>query len=102
MKLQQGIVFTALLLVLSFGLGNFMGTFPDAVAFAQAAAKTPEFTACLTRNLIAYGTGDDGLQTTDCQVGDAVKQLPASPNMRDLVRAATASPALTYRTVEMP
>ena len=56
---------------------------------------------CLTRNLIAYGTGDDALETGHCQVGDAVTQLPASPTMRDLVRVATASPALIYRTVEV-
>ena len=43
------------------GLGSFMGSFPDAVSFAQAAAESPDFTACLTRNLIAYGTGDDAL-----------------------------------------
>jgi hypothetical protein len=84
------------------GLGSFMGTFPDAVSFAQAAAASPEFTACLTRNLIAYGTVDDALKTSDCQVSDAVAQLPASPTMSDLVRAATASTALTYRTVEAP
>ena len=84
------------------GLGSFMGTFPDAVAFAKAAAAAPEFTACLTRNLIAYGTGDDALTTADCQVSGPISQLPASPTMKDLVRAATASPALTYRTVEMP
>ena len=83
-------------------LGSFMGTFPDAVTFAQAASTAPEFTACLTRNLIAYGTGDDALETRDCQVSGQVAKLPPSPTMRDVVRAATASPALTYRTVEMP
>ena len=82
------------------GLGSFMGSYPDAVSFAQAAATSPEFSACLTRNLIAYGTGDDALTTNDCQVGDAAAQLPPSPTMRDLVRAATASPALTLRSVE--
>jgi hypothetical protein len=84
------------------GLGSFTGMYADAVSFAQAAAASPEFTACLTRNLIAYGTGDDALVAKDCQVGNAVAQLPASPTMSDLVRAATASPALVYRSVEMP
>jgi hypothetical protein len=84
------------------GLGTFMGSFPDAVSFAQAAATSPEFTSCLTRNLIAYGTGDDALGTNDCQVKDAVTELPAAPTMTDLVRAATASPAMLYRTVEAP
>jgi hypothetical protein len=84
------------------GLGSFMGTYADAVSFAQAAATSPEFTACLTRNLIAYGTGDDALETRHCQVGDAVAALPASPAMRDLVRAAAASPALTHRSMEAP
>jgi hypothetical protein len=82
------------------GLGNFEGNVADAVAFAQLAAASPDFTACLTRNLIAYGTGDDALMTRDCQVSDAVAKLPAEPTMRDLVRAATSSPALLYRTVE--
>jgi len=82
------------------GIGSFMGTYADAVSFAEAAATSPDFTACLTRNLIAYGTGDDALQTSDCQVSDAVAQLPPSPTMRDLVRAATASPGLIYRSVE--
>jgi hypothetical protein len=84
------------------GLGSFTGTYADAVSFAQAAAASPEFTTCLTRNLIAYGTGDDALVAKDCQVGNAVAALPASPTMSDLVRAATASPALVYRSVEMP
>jgi hypothetical protein len=84
------------------GLGGFMGSFPDAVSFAQAAAGSPEFTKCLTRNLIAYGTGDDALETSHCQVEDTMTQLPASPTMRDLVRAATASPALIYRSAEAP
>ena len=84
------------------GLGSFMGNFPDAVTFAKAAAAAPEFTSCLTRNLIAYGTGDDALTTADCQVSGPVSQLPQSPTMKDLVRAATASPALTYRTLEAP
>jgi hypothetical protein len=82
------------------GLGGFMGSFPDAVSFAQAAAASPEFTKCLTRNLVAYGTGDDALEANHCQVEDAVALLPPSPTMRDLVRAATASPALVYRRVE--
>jgi hypothetical protein len=82
------------------GLGGFMGSFPDAVSFAQAAAASPEFTKCLTRNLVAYGTGDDALETSHCQVEDVVAQMPPSPTMRDLVRAATASPALVYRSVE--
>jgi hypothetical protein len=81
-------------------LGSFTGAYADAVSFAQAAAASPEFTACLTRNMIAYGTGDDALATSDCQVSDAVAQLPPSPTMRDLVAAATASPALIYRSVE--
>ena len=83
------------------GLGSFTGTYADAVSFAQAAAASPEFTQCLTRNLIAYGSGDDALQTTHCQVSEAVAQLPASPTMRDLVRVATASPALIYRNLEV-
>jgi hypothetical protein len=83
-------------------LGSFMGTFPDAVTFSQAASTAPEFTACLTRNLIAYGTGDDAVYAADCQVTGPVAKLPPSPTMRDVVRAATASPALTYRTVEKP
>jgi hypothetical protein len=82
------------------GLGSFAGSYPDAVSFAQAVAGSPEFKGCLTRNVIAYGTGDDALRTTDCQVTDAVTRLPAAPTMRDVVRAATASPALIYRTVE--
>jgi hypothetical protein len=83
------------------GLGSFMGTYADAVSFAQAAAAAPEFSACLTRNLIAYGSGDDALETGHCQVSAAVAQLPAAPTMRDVVRVATASPALVYRTVEV-
>jgi hypothetical protein len=82
------------------GLGNFTGTVADAVSFAQLAAASPDFTACLTRNLIAYGTGDDALETGDCQVEDTVAQLPQAPTMQDLVRAATASPSLIYRKVE--
>jgi hypothetical protein len=82
------------------GLGNFSGVTEDAVSFAQLAAQSPDFTKCLTRNLIAYGTGDDALLTSDCQVNDAVEKLPAAPTMRDLVKVATSSPSLLYRSVE--
>ena len=64
------------------------------------AGASEAFTACLTRNLIAYGTGDDALEAYDCQVSEAVAQLPAAPTMADLVRVATASPALLYREEE--
>jgi hypothetical protein len=82
------------------GIASFMGAFSDAASFARAGAASEAFTACLTRNLIAYGTGDDALEASACQVHDAVAQLPPSPTMGDLVRVATASPALLYRAEE--
>jgi hypothetical protein len=83
------------------GIEGFMGAFADAASFARAGASSEAFTMCLTRNLIAYGTGDDGLEANDCQVREAVAQLPPSPTMGDLVRVATASPALLYRGEEV-
>jgi uncharacterized protein (TIGR02246 family) len=58
MKFQQGIVFTALLLVLSFGLGNFMGTARSADTVEQRLQKL-EDTEAIRNLLIDYGRALD-------------------------------------------
>lgn len=83
------------------GLGSFSGTAPDAASFAQQVAASPELTACLTRHLIAYGTADDTLEATACEVTEALDGFgDTAPTMRELVVAATLSSGLSHRTQE--
>ena len=58
MKLQQGIVFTALLLALSFGLGNFMGTARSADT-VEARLQKLEDTEAIRNLLVDYGRALD-------------------------------------------
>ncbi len=58
MKLQQGIVFTALLLVLSFGLGNFMGTARSADTVETRLQKLEDVEA-IRALLVDYGRALD-------------------------------------------
>lgn len=81
--------------------GSFSGPYADPIAFGAAAAASPEFSACVSRQFLAYATQDEDLKASDCQVaqlGSGVETL----TMPALIKAVAASPALRLRKKEEP
>jgi hypothetical protein len=83
--------------------GSLSGQYANAVAFLQAAAAGPEFSACVGTRLLSYATQDEELKATDCQVTEVLETAGSGElTMTQLVKAVTASPALRLRTKETP
>lgn len=84
------------------GLGSFSGTYAGAVKMAEATARSPEFSACIARNLAAYATADDSLATDSCQLQRLAAQLPqqGASSFQQLVKAVAQSGLLTLRAQE--
>ena len=84
------------------GLGSFSGSYAGAVKMAEATASSPEFSACIARNLAVYATSDDALGTDSCQIQKLAAQLPAqgASSFQQLVKAVTQSGLLTLRAQE--
>lgn len=78
----------------------FDETFGNAVEFANALAARPEFVECVTRHMIAYGTGEDGLQRSDCEVKQLTAKLSSTSTLADVVKAVVGSTALSTRISE--
>ncbi len=81
-------------------LQSFDGTVENAVAFAEELAEKSDFVECVTRHLFAYGTGEDGLKRTDCELTAITAQLSNESTLGDVVAAVVASPALSTRISE--
>ncbi|WP_437751853.1 DUF1592 domain-containing protein [Sorangium sp. So ce1389] len=81
------------------GIPGLSESYANAVAFSDAIADQKEFAACLARNLITYGTDDDRLTPSDCQVASVVEALPdGARTLPAIVKAIATSSALTDRT----
>ncbi|WP_437593566.1 DUF1592 domain-containing protein [Sorangium sp. So ce1000] len=77
------------------------GSYASAVEFAEAIAQSDGFAACVTRNLLTYGTDDEMLSTSDCQVGRVIEGLPEGQRtLTNVVKAIVTSSALTERAKE--
>jgi Protein of unknown function (DUF1592)/Protein of unknown function (DUF1588)/Protein of unknown function (DUF1595) len=83
--------------------GSLAGRYANAIAFLEAAAAAPEFSACVGTRLLAYATQDEELKATDCQVTEVIEAAGSGElTMKQLVKAVTASPALRVRNQEAP
>lgn len=83
------------------GLGSFSGVVDGAVKMGESAAASPEFAACITRNLAVYATGDAGLTTDACQLQKVVSALPQGPvTFAQVVSAVAKSSMLSVRAQE--
>jgi Protein of unknown function (DUF1592)/Protein of unknown function (DUF1588)/Protein of unknown function (DUF1595)/Protein of unknown function (DUF1585) len=83
------------------GLGSFSGAYDGAVKMAEAAAASPDFAACVTRNLAVYATGAAGLTTDACQLQKVVASLPQGPvTFAAVVSAVAKSSMLSVRAQE--
>lgn len=81
-------------------MASFDGEYENAVSFVEALAERPEFVQCVTRHLLAYGTGEGGLRSTDCEVQQVTASLSEQSSLGDVVRAVVRSDALTVRKSE--
>jgi hypothetical protein len=83
------------------GLGSFQGSIAGAAQMAEVAATSPEFSACIARNLAAYATSDDALTTSACQLQKLTAELPeGSPTFSQVVTAVAKSGLLSLRAQE--
>ncbi len=76
------------------------GTIPDAQSFQQLVAERPYFVQCVTRHLLSYGTGQDGIKRDDCEVTDITQNLSSDSTLTEVIQAIVTSPALTVRVPE--
>jgi hypothetical protein len=81
--------------------GTLHGNFDGAAQFAMAAAHSAEFSACVSRHLLAYATQNDELLASDCDV-TSISASNASSSMSALVEAVATSHALRLRAKETP
>ncbi len=82
------------------GMADFNGYVSGPVEFAEVLAQQPEFVGCITRHLLAYGTGEDGIKRSQCEVTTITDQLNANSSLADLIKAIAKSPALSTRIAE--
>ena len=81
------------------GVG-FPGTFQGVLDFVDSAAESPDFSACVARQLAVYATGAESLATTDCEFG-ALRELPPSEtSLRQIIAGLAGSALLRTRAGE--
>ncbi|MCR6650291.1 MAG: hypothetical protein NVV73_01755 [Cellvibrionaceae bacterium] len=51
-------------------------------------------------SFFAYGTGNDGVQSGQCEVTNITKNLNNSSSFTDIIRGVVRSPALSTRVAE--
>ncbi|XYH93213.1 DUF1592 domain-containing protein [Sorangium sp. So ce1128] len=83
------------------GIPGLAESYANAIDFVDSIAEQKDFAACLTRNLVTYGTDDDRLTPSDCQVASVVEALPEGERtLPAIVKAIATSRVLTDRTEE--
>lgn len=80
------------------GALGYPGVFDGVVDFSTTVAEDPQFTACLARHLAVYATGEDGLQTGDCELESFTEAAPGEMSMPEIVASLARSPLLTTRS----
>ncbi len=80
--------------------GALDGYYPDYVSFAERAAQGPELAQCVTRHLLAYATGENGLTREGCEVFNTTLGYDESTTLRDVILAVVQSDTFSVRTAE--
>jgi hypothetical protein len=75
-------------------------TASNGVELSAALAAAPQFKACVTRHMMAYGLGSDELSSESCEVAAALAELTAPTTMTDVLRAVASSEAFRMRSEE--
>ncbi len=70
------------------------------VEFGELLGNRPEFIECVTRHMFAYGTGNDGIHSKQCEVTNITKNLNKNSSLTDILRGVVTSPALSTRVAE--
>lgn len=81
-------------------MAEFNGYVSGPVEFADMLAGREEFVQCVTRHLLAYGTGENGIQRNQCDVTDITDNLSNQSTLTDIIRSIATSPALSTRISE--
>lgn len=80
--------------------GPLDGYYSDAVSFMEEAAQGPEFAQCVTRHLLAYATGEDGIARNDCEVTNATLDYTPQTTLKDVILAVVQADEFSRRTGE--
>jgi Protein of unknown function (DUF1592)/Protein of unknown function (DUF1588)/Protein of unknown function (DUF1595)/Protein of unknown function (DUF1585) len=78
----------------------FTGFIDGPIEFSQLVAGRSDFVECVTRHVLAYGTGIDGIQRNQCEVTDITKNLNQQSTLADVIKAVVASPSMSVRVPE--
>jgi Protein of unknown function (DUF1592)/Protein of unknown function (DUF1588)/Protein of unknown function (DUF1595) len=81
------------------GVG-FPGTFQGVLDFVDTAAESPDFSACVARQLAVYATGDERLTTADCEFGALRELPPTETSLRQIIAGLAGSALLRTRSGE--
>ena len=81
-------------------MASFDSVVSGPVEFAEMLAARDEFINCVTRHLFAYGTGNDGVQSSQCEVTNITQNLNQNSSFSDIIRGVVTSPALSTRVAE--
>jgi hypothetical protein len=76
---------------------GFPGTFSGVVDFAETAAQSTDFSACVARHLAVYATGDDSVATDNCELAEFKQMVPEETDLRQIVTALASSSLLRTR-----
>lgn len=80
--------------------GDMDGLYPDVIAFAEEAAQGAEFSQCLTRHMLVYATGEDGIARQHCDVFNATLGLSPQATLRDVLVRVVEADAFSQRIEE--
>ena len=78
----------------------FTGFIDGPIEFSQLVAGRSDFVECVTRHMLAYGTGIDGIQRNNCEVTDITKNLNQQSTLADVIKAVVSSPSMSVRVPE--
>ena len=81
-------------------IAAFDGVINGPVEFAELLTERPEFVQCVTRHLFAYGTGNDGINSKQCEVTNITDPLSEESTLVYIIKGIVNSPALSTRISE--
>lgn len=80
--------------------GSMDGQYEDIMMFAEKAAEDKSFGQCLTRHLLVYATGEDGIARQDCEIHNATLGMPPEATLRDVLARVIQADAFSQRIEE--
>ena len=81
-------------------MASFDEVVSGVVDFGELLAGRSDFTECVTRHMVAYSTGSDAIQRSQCEVTNITQNLNPDSSLTDIIKALVKSPTLSLRTAE--